>query len=283
MSSDSRPATLTSGRRKTADRRARIVRATPGPLTPGQRTMAELRAWKASIGDDWSPNEWEKIKRQNHFGKLDDREWAAVWSVVVAEIGPGIAHRESGFRRVVDDAALMSGFFDDHPGHPWIPDTERASSARKRREAKEKYLQQVKTFRDLSLSFWTDCSVTTVTNNRIRHELIPKLDYIMGELEDQIELDNEEIPHLKDDPPSASLLERDRWMGWLCIAWANITGRPAINRKPLRQFIVAATAPHCPSITDFTAQNFIKRWQCGEVPTPPALNSCAQSAVDSTG
>jgi hypothetical protein len=246
--------------------------------SPGQRKMAEWRARKASSGQDVPAEAWEKSKRGNHFGKLDDREWAAVWSVVVGEIGPGVAHKESGFRRIVDDAALESRFFDDPPGHVRFVKT--ASGARKCREEMEKYLLQLERLRDLSMSFWTPC---VITNGLVRG-LVPRLDDIESLVERQFKPIDEGIQDLM-NPPSASLPERDEWMAWLCIAWANLTGRPAINRKPLRQFIVAATAPHRLNITDDTAKNFIRRWKRGEVPTPgrpfsPALRDLVIDGVN---
>jgi hypothetical protein len=209
---------------------------------------------------DPSSLDWEILKELcacepgscRSFSPLDDEKWNAVWSVVQGRVEAQI---ESDLRFLVDDAALMSGYFCQYaPTEDAIRrfHYDRKSEALERRKA-------VSAFRR-SNSAWITPEIDATTYS------------LWLELKDEIEHHDRAL--LKASIESAKRPEQDRWMARLALAWQHVCGLEIRNEKYFRAFITASMAGRLiagrpMTVTDSMVRYFVKRWDSKEIAEPP--------------
>jgi hypothetical protein len=240
-------------------------------LTPQQRAIEKKRAeWRAlGVGSahDFDPDTFNWEKYGEHFDRLSDDEWAAVWRHVCAASGKPLPD-ETRLRELVDDAAYSSGWFAGF-GELHI------SRADYRRFAGEKrrFLKRVQEFRHQMAEFFGEppCDHKEPYDPwGLYRPVIPLLDDLAAILEHRIAQNEETAASIKGDPPNAAKPKLDLWRARLVLAWQNECGLPVENNKQLRGFLLDALQPYMPraELTDRIAKHFVKRWLAGEVKNP---------------
>jgi hypothetical protein len=221
------------------------------------------------------------------FRKLSDIEWTAIWKCVKAASGKRPLPNETQIRRRVNESAWLSGYFFAFAALPYRQTyLEFAKIIRKFLRLTDAYLLAATKFFEepddtaillrgqadaylLRAPKFLEKPNERVPPPRAEQKILSELQNLKACLEQKI-VDYERLSReAPPPPPSAAKPERDQWMARLILVWSKDCGLSSNNSKHLRAFLINALRPY-QLLTDRKAEQFINRWNRGEIPHPPS-------------
>ena len=219
------------------------------------------------------------------FRKLSDIEWTAIWKRVKDASGKEPLPDETQIRRLVNESALLSGYFFAFAKLPYDRRKilESAKNTRTFLRLTDAYLLAATKFLGgpsysvFRLPGHTDAYFEpkfsgepneSVSPPRAEQKLLSELKNLKVDLQ-RIIADWERLSRNAPlPPPSAAMPERDQWMARLILVWSKDCGLSSNNSKHLRAFLIDALSPYGQPLTDRKAEQFINRWNRGKIPQP---------------
>jgi len=206
--------------------------------------------------------------REQRFRKLSETEWPFVWNHVKVASGKGPLPDEVRIRTLVDNSALLSGYFRGF-GEIGL---DRQSVLRSVKQ-KRKFLKEIQSFISAAEEFFADPDGGSSDGVRYdpspQRKIIGELRELILILEQQIEREELLAREVEPAPPNTAKPERDKWMARLILVWTDGCKLPSKNSKHLRGFIRDALRPYqTGTLTERMAEQFIERWNRGKIPRP---------------
>ena len=206
-----------------------------------------------------------KAARDSRFSNLSETEWSSVWSHVKAASGKASLPDEAHIRKLVDNSALLSGYFSDF-GEIGVDKQTYSELIKESR----KFLEETESFISAAAIFFGEPDDSSDPYDPWpERKILRELEKLRASVIWRIERLEWEARDAEPAPPNTAKPERDKWMARLILVWSEVCQLPSKNSKHLRGFIIDALRPYqTGTVTERMAEQFIERWNSGKITRP---------------
>jgi hypothetical protein len=170
---------------------------------------------------------------------------------------------EVRIRKLVNDSALLSGYFFDFGEIGLYRQTYLEFGKRLR-----KFLKETESYISVAAKFFGEPDDSSESYDPWpERKILGELEKLRANVKWRISKEEWFSRDAEPTPSSAAKPERDKWMARLILVWSEGCQLTSKNSKHLRGFIMDALRPYQP-VTERMVEQFIERWNSRKIPRP---------------
>ena len=152
------------------------------------------------------------------FRTLSETEWAYIWNHIKAASGETPLPNEARIRKLVNDSALLSGYFFDF-GEIELYKQTYLQLAKRRRQ----FLEETESFISAAVEFFgePDDSSSDPYDPWPERKILGELESLRVQVKRAVSIAEWSARESEPAPPNTAKPERDKWMARLILVWSS--------------------------------------------------------------